>query len=204
MGRSFVALLLATACSAGFAAEPQTSHEHRVETAGSIVRVAIPAAALLATWVAEPQADATSTTDTSFWLMGGTPRHDLLLGLGRAWVVTGILKSTVDETRPDGGSHSFPSGHASTAFAAAEFIRSEYGWAWGTPALLAASFVAWSRVEARRHYTHDVLAGAAIGVLADHDFWRWRTSTTTLAAMPTLLSSGSHTAPGLLFELNFP
>ncbi|HTQ35636.1 MAG TPA: phosphatase PAP2 family protein [Steroidobacteraceae bacterium] len=204
MGRHVFALLAAMACGAAFAAEPLTSRESHIETAGSIVRTVIPVAALLGTWVLQPEGKAGSNPAGSFWLMGGSPRHDLLLGLGRAWVATGILKSTVSETRPDGGKHSFPSGHASIAFAGAEFIRKEYGWGWGTPALLAAGFTGWSRVEAKRHYTRDVLAGAAIGVLADHDFWRWRAEGITMAAMPAMIDTGPRTAPGVLFELNFP
>lgn len=34
------------------------------------------------------------------------------------------------------------------------------------PAYAAASFVAYSRVESREHYAHDVVAGAAIGILS--------------------------------------
>ncbi len=33
------------------------------------------------------------------------------------------------------------------------------------PAYAAASFVAYSRVESREHYPHDVVAGAGIGIL---------------------------------------
>lgn len=84
--------------------------------------------------------------------------------------VTYALKEAVHERRPDGGKHSFPSGHASSAFTAAEFLRVRYGLKWGVPAYVAAAFVAYSRVEARKHYNHDVLAGAAIGVISSHIF----------------------------------
>ncbi|HTL58262.1 MAG TPA: phosphatase PAP2 family protein [Candidatus Limnocylindrales bacterium] len=80
------------------------------------------------------------------------------------------LKYTVNETRPDGGSQSFPSGHASISFCGAEFIRKRYGWELGIPAYAAASFVAYSRVEANEHYPHDVIAGAAIGMLSSFIF----------------------------------
>jgi membrane-associated phospholipid phosphatase len=80
------------------------------------------------------------------------------------------LKYAIDETRPNGEDHSFPSNHASIAFASAEFMRKRYGWEYGIPAYLAASFVAYSRVEAKQHYTHDVLAGAAIGILSSYFF----------------------------------
>ena len=84
--------------------------------------------------------------------------------------VTYGLKSVVDESRPDGGSHSFPSAHTSVAFSAADFMRKRYGWEYGVPAFAVASFVGYSRVEADRHHVHDVLAGAAIGIVASELF----------------------------------
>jgi hypothetical protein len=202
--RVLAALLAMVACEAATAAEPLTDSQRDVKHAGTVLRYAIPAAALAATFIIEPRSDAGAEGGSALWLMGGTPRHDLLLGLGRAWVVTGVLKRAVDERRPDGGSHSFPSGHTSMAFAGAEFIRKEYGWGWGAPAMLAAGFVGWSRVESKRHYTHDVLAGAAIGVLANHDFWRRQTRVGSLMLTPDLLVSGRSIAPGLRIELRLP
>ncbi len=83
------------------------------------------------------------------------------------------LKYSVNETRPDGGSHSFPSGHTAAAFLGAAYIHERYGWRWGIPAEIAAGLVAASRVEAKRHFVHDVLAAAAIAhvsafFLVDH------------------------------------
>jgi membrane-associated phospholipid phosphatase len=86
--------------------------------------------------------------------------------------VTYGLKYAVNERRPNGGSQSFPSAHSSISFSAAEFMRKRYGWEYGVPAYAAASFVAYSRVEAREHYAHDVIAGAAIGILSSYIFTR--------------------------------
>jgi len=86
--------------------------------------------------------------------------------------VTYGLKYAVNETRPNGGNHSFPSGHTSIAFSGAEFMRKRYGWEYGVPAYAAASFVAYSRVQANEHYPHDVIAGAAIGILSSYIFTR--------------------------------
>jgi membrane-associated phospholipid phosphatase len=86
--------------------------------------------------------------------------------------VTYTLKYTVDETRPNGGSQSFPSGHSSISFCSAEFMRKRYGWEYGIPAYALASFVAYSRVESREHYPHDVIAGAGIGILSSYIFTR--------------------------------
>jgi membrane-associated phospholipid phosphatase len=88
------------------------------------------------------------------------------------------LKYSVNETRPNGGRQSFPSAHTSVSFSAAEFMRKRYGWGVGIPAYAAASFVAYSRVEAREHYPHDVIAGAGIGIISSYIFTRpykgWR------------------------------
>jgi len=86
--------------------------------------------------------------------------------------VTYGLKYSVHETRPNGGSQSFPSGHTSISFSAAEFMRKRYGWEYGVPAYAAASFVAYSRVEAGEHHPHDVVAGAAIGIMSSYLFTR--------------------------------
>lgn len=87
-----------------------------------------------------------------------------------ALALTQGLKYSIDERRPNGGSYSFPSGHASCAFWASEFIRKRYGWEVGVPAYVAAVFVGYSRVEEKAHYTHDVLAGAAIGIGSSYLF----------------------------------
>jgi len=84
--------------------------------------------------------------------------------------VTYGLKYAVNERRPNGGNYSFPSAHTSISFSSAEFMRKRYGWEYGIPAYAAASFVAYSRVEAREHYAHDVIAGAGIGILSSYIF----------------------------------
>lgn len=56
------------------------------------------------------------------------------------------------------------------SFASAEFIRKRYGWEFGVPAYALATFVGYSRVESDQHYTHDVIAGAAIGILSSYIF----------------------------------
>jgi membrane-associated phospholipid phosphatase len=85
--------------------------------------------------------------------------------------VTYGLKYAVRERRPnDEDNHSFPSAHASVSFAAAEYLRKRYGWEYGLPAYAVASFVGYSRVESKAHFTHDVLAGAAIGMASSYLF----------------------------------
>jgi membrane-associated phospholipid phosphatase len=66
---------------------------------------------------------------------------------------------------PFSGHTSFPSGHATLAFAAASAIDCETSSEW-VPRIAypAATLLAWSRVHDRRHWTSDVVAGAAIGI----------------------------------------
>jgi hypothetical protein len=198
MARLALALLLAMLVGQPARAAGLSESQRDVKHAGSVLRFALPAAALLATTTLENQP---RDADARLWQMGGTPRHDLLLALVRSEVTTRALKLAVNAERPDGGKHSFPSGHTSMAFVGAEFIRKELGWAWGAPAWLAASFVGWSRIESKRHYTHDVLAGAAIGVLANHDFWRRETRLGQLVLAPSVFAGGGSAAAGLRFEL---
>jgi hypothetical protein len=88
-------------------------------------------------------------------------------------VVTFSLKYTVREKRPDGEDfHSFPSGHTSISVASSEFLRKRYGWQYGVPAYSLAAFTGYSRIESRRHFFHDVLAGAAIGFVSSYIFTR--------------------------------
>jgi len=75
---------------------------------------------------------------------------------------TYALKYAVDDTRPNGGRRSFPSGHTAWAFTGAAFIHHRYGWEWGLPAELAATAVAVSRVDGNYHRWRDVVASAVI------------------------------------------
>ncbi|MBU0512176.1 MAG: phosphatase PAP2 family protein [Chloroflexi bacterium] len=104
----------------------------------------------------------------------------LVESAGVTFGVTLALKYSIHAERPNGGEQSFPSGHTSVSFSAAEFMRKRYGWVYGVPAYAAASFVAYSRVESRQHYSQDVLAGAGIGILTSYLFTKpykgWRVS----------------------------
>ena len=99
------------------------------------------------------------------------------LVLGTAWLSMGIMvnavKYSVREPRPDNGrSNSFPSGHTATAFMGAELVRHEYGPLWGFGAYSIATATAVLRIYNNRHWTHDVLAGAGIGILsANIGYW---------------------------------
>lgn len=84
--------------------------------------------------------------------------------------VTYALKLSIHEQRPDGGDRSFPSAHTNAVFTSAEFLRVRYGLKWGIPFYAAGVFEGYSRVESKEHYVHDVIAGAAIGIVSSHLF----------------------------------
>lgn len=90
------------------------------------------------------------------------------LGMVKATAYSGliadIIKPIINEQRPNGGHHSFPSGHTTTAFAFASFVASEHPWYVGFPAYLLASYVGFCRVQDNYHYLHDIMAGATIGM----------------------------------------
>lgn len=87
------------------------------------------------------------------------------------YAATQFLKLTVHEIRPNGrDDKSFPSGHTSVSFAAAQYMQMRGGWEYGVPAYVAASLVGYSRVRADEHYWTDVLAGAALGIASSYYF----------------------------------
>ncbi|NMW17952.1 MAG: phosphatase PAP2 family protein [Chlorobiaceae bacterium] len=122
--------------------------EDGIETAGSVIQFVLPASAAGLILANHDQKGFVQLAESGILTFG----------------ITYGLKYTISETRPNGGRHSFPSGHSSTSFASAEFIRERYGWSCGIPAYLAASFVGYSRVESKEHFTRDVIAGALIGI----------------------------------------
>lgn len=90
-------------------------------------------------------------------------------------IVTRGIKYSVERTRPDGGDHSFPSGHTATAFMSATLLHKEYGWRspwWSIGGYTVAAFTGVSRILNNRHWMSDVAAGAAIGIGSVHlGYW---------------------------------
>lgn len=95
------------------------------------------------------------------------------VGIGAALQTTYYLKSSVARRRPESESRSsFPSAHATGAFADASIARFYAGdlpaqdWVQETATAavdVSAIATSWARIESGDHYPTDVLAGAAIG-----------------------------------------
>jgi membrane-associated phospholipid phosphatase len=83
-----------------------------------------------------------------------------------AQALTAGIKLSVRRGRPDGTEFSFPSGHTSVSFAAATVFQKHFGWKGGVPAYAAASYIAASRIQERRHFLSDVAFGAVVGIVA--------------------------------------
>lgn len=76
------------------------------------------------------------------------------------------LKQSINRNRPSGGQYSFPSGHTSSAFAVATVVDHHYGWKASVAAYATATFIGASRIDSRKHYLSDVVAGATLGYIA--------------------------------------
>ena len=107
------------------------------------------------------------------------PQQQLLLyALGNvtATVIVQPMKRIIGRERPNKSDfHSFPSGHTSTAFVAAEFLHQEFGHysPWISIAGYAtAATTGYLRMYNNEHWLGDVLAGAAIG-MASTKFIYW-------------------------------
>lgn len=89
---------------------------------------------------------------------------DLASGIAVSSAYVWTLKPLVGRTRPNGGPHSFPSGHTTLAFTAASIIDRHAGWQVSTLAYALATGTAAGRVEDRRHHLSDVVFGATLGL----------------------------------------
>ncbi|GAB3935174.1 phosphatase PAP2 family protein [Mucilaginibacter myungsuensis] len=94
----------------------------------------------------------------------------LAMAMGLNKVATSITKQGTNRMRPNGtDDFSFPSGHTSKAFVAAEFMAQEMGDVspWYTVlGYSCATFTAMSRVSHKDHWFSDVIAGAGVGILS--------------------------------------
>lgn len=145
---AFRSLILALAL---LFALPGTANAGKLfKTYGDVVSYALPAAALAITIA---QGD-------------GEGLAELTRAMLFADATTQGLKRMVGRERPDASDKlSFPSGHATRAFAAAAFLDRRYGRALGSPAYFLAWTVGASRVDAEAHHWSDVIGAAVITTL---------------------------------------
>ena len=110
------------------------------------------------------------------------------------------LEACIKKERPDGdGMHSMPSTHTMIAFSGASFLQRRYGWKWGIPAYAVASYVAWGRVQSKRHDIWDVLAGTAIGVGGTYIFTRPFMKGTEVAITPSVIDDAKCLSVSITF-----
>lgn len=119
-------------------------------------------------------------------------------------LVTSSIKGLVGRARPNTGlgphhfaplqgDYSFPSGHATGAFAFASAIATHYDSAWvDVTAYGIAGLVGVARIEQDAHWTSDVVAGALIGGLIGHHLVEFNRKLRTehSAFAPTLSTDG--------------
>jgi len=150
-----------------------------IEKSGDILQIALPVGAAL--FSIYPKKD-----------------YQGLLNLTKSYATTLALtysiKYAVNATRPISGKQSFPSGHTSSAFSGAAFMHHRYGWEYGLPSYALATWVGFSRVNAGRHYIHDVLAGATLAVCVSNCFIESK-----VAVIPVLTDD----ITGIDFQINF-
>jgi membrane-associated phospholipid phosphatase len=101
-----------------------------------------------------------------------------------AGIITPALKVIAGRNRPSAdqgaydfhpfnGGASFPSGHATQAFAVASVISAHYEPVWiKVSAYSVASLVGYARIYHNQHFLSDVVAGAAIGTVVGHSVVR--------------------------------
>jgi len=76
------------------------------------------------------------------------------------------IKYSVRRDRPTGECCAFPSGHAASAFAVASVLERHFGYRGAWPTVVAASYVATSRLVDNRHFLSDVVFGSAVGIVS--------------------------------------
>lgn len=147
--------ILATLLIAATISAPLSAKKHtKTETAGDVLQITIPVAALITAF---------SKDDTE-------GMKQLAYSVAVSTAATWALKFAIHKKRPRGGKYAFPSAHTSLAFTGSTFLGMRYGYAYGIPAFGAASYVGYSRVHVKRHDWTDVIGGALVGGISSYIF----------------------------------
>lgn len=88
---------------------------------------------------------------------------DLIRAQILSQAIVGGMKYSFRRDRPTGECCAFPSGHSTTAFAAAAVLERHFGYRASLPALAIATYVGTSRLVDNRHFLSDVAFGAFLG-----------------------------------------
>lgn len=92
----------------------------------------------------------------------------MLTSLTLTGALTGLLKVTFPDGRPNGGHHDFPSGHSSMSMAAAATLDELYGHDVGIPAYILSGLIGLQRLDTGKHDTGAVVFGWALGWIVGH------------------------------------
>ena len=171
-------LIIAVIALAGFPAHAQTP-QHFDEDIWTLRNTAVPGFSCIADDFAQYSPAALMLGLKACGYDGRTGWGQMLVAdafaVGTQALVTRVIKIAVGRTRPNGGRHSFPSGHTATAFMCATMLHKEYGWRspwWSIGGYTVAAFTGVSRILNNRHWMSDVAAGAAIGIGTVHlGYW---------------------------------
>jgi membrane-associated phospholipid phosphatase len=199
---NFVPLMIGAVASA--AAHPTDMHlreyfdRPRLGRAGDVFGAKLGSGAVVATavgsvWVASrihPSDDFARFSDD-------LTQASLLNGL-----LTFGLKQSINRNRPSGGHYSFPSGHTSSAFAAAAVVDHHYGWKASVAAYTAATFIGVSRIDSRKHYLSDVVAGVTVGYIVGRTVTRSGSGSPGIHWRPIVSSSSETVGVALSWDLS--
>jgi membrane-associated phospholipid phosphatase len=154
-----------------------------ITEAGDYLQIILPAIAGLSTFVA-------GNPEGGLWDREGT--YQAIKSIGFSLATMGVAKELVQKVRPDFSDEvSFPSGHTTAAFAGAGFIDQRYGHWWGVPALLAAGFTAYSRIQSYNHFADDTVAGASIGLMYNWLFVTPQSESSNVSILPMVVNGGA-------------
>ena len=116
---------------------------------------------------------------------------------GSAMIVQVAGKEIVGKLRPnENNESSYPSGHTTAAFSGAGFINQRYGPWFGVPALGAAAFVGYSRIQSDNHFADHVLAGMSIGLMTN-----WAVVTPYEGRVKIVPALFGQDAPGMMLTI---
>lgn len=145
-----------------------------------------------------------------------TGRDAIEASIFAAGIITPAIKRVVGRSRPNAGegayafdpgsgNESFPSGHATNAFAVASvFAAHAHGWLVPTIAYTLATGVAASRMNDNVHFASDVIAGAAIGTAMGRSIVARHRAASLGAAAPAVSWTIVPARGGVAFEVAVP